>query len=277
MEFIEQDFYFSPLDSGKQPLNAINSPELLKGAPNGSLYPEAEAFGIRIRLGNRPLVYSFSELMKCSGKEFVKRHRKTELYAIVHAIGAIPIKGKGKVKSLFYEAEMLDEDHRPLDNAATIQLIPNTRFKDVLKSNIELGGVLSASGQVSEDEPKTLLDSLISKVVSWGSEMKIKLSASTEFIGSFTFSLKHPVVLSTGEASSTCAWQLYPNEEKNPLLGDQTLIQIISVPVHTKSISYRIKGIVSAQKGVFFKNQTETTDTHIINVELSTPPFSEHI
>ena len=96
--------------------------------------------------------------------------------------------------------------------------------------------------------------------------MKIQLSSNAGFVGKFTYSLKFPVIQSAGIASNFCNWILNPID--TPLLGDQLLIQTIAVPKGTEKITYKVKGVCKADKGLFWKQQTMETEEYNIRVDL---------
>ena len=69
----------------------------------------------------------------------------------------------------------------------TIDLIPKTRFKEVLKANLKIAGGLNLKGETFFDIPATLTEGLISEFVNIGANMQLQLSTNADFIGSYTY------------------------------------------------------------------------------------------
>ena len=261
MNYFEQELIFSTENSTKSLNRGLQEMKL----PD---FDSAEILGIKIRLGNQPLVYNLKDLIKKSGKQNSssanERIENKDYYLIVHAISALRTKGRAKVEELHYFADAIDPN-----TLQTIDLIPKTRFKEVLKANLKLAGGLNLKGETFFDVPITLTESLISEFINIGASMRLQLSTSAEFIGSYSYSVQIPVVQSAGISSNSCSWILKPDENKTPLLGDQLLIQSIGVPVGCKSVSYKINGLIKADKGIFWKQQEKKTDDLIIEVKLN--------
>jgi len=235
------------------------------GSTQQSPQEAPEILGLTVRIGNEPIVRNLKSLYKASNKALPPDLKvlfdKNDLYMIVHTIGAIRLEGKAKVDELQYHAHMPD-----MPGVRTIDLLPNTTFKDQFKLNVGIKGAISGNGCFSASIPESLCQSLTGKNLSLGSNMDIELSACADFIGTFTYHWKFPVVQSLGIASNTCTWVLNPRNI--PLLGDQLLIQTLSVPKGTKKVSYRVRGVCKADKGLFWKQQVLRTAEHVVEVDL---------
>lgn len=225
----------------------------------------SELLGITLRLGNRPLVYSLEELRRRSGKPSVSEQASAlEYYLVVHAISAIRTQGTARVDELQYFASAIEPSE-----LQTVDLVPKTRFRELVNTGVDLAASLGLFGEVSMDVPPGLTDHLLSETISIGPGMHLQLSAAARFIGRFSYSLQVPVVQASGTGSGACSWILRPNEEQVPLLGDQLLVQSIAVPKGTKAIRYAISGLVKADKGLLWKQQQLKTPEYIIEVQLS--------
>jgi hypothetical protein len=272
MKFIEQELYFENAElSNGVPFEVEPHSKSLKLSVN-KRDRETEILGVRVRLGNQPIVTNLRKLLeRIHGTLPPKMEllfQEKEVYTIVHAIGVTRLKGKAKVDELHYDAEMIDASGEVIQGVQTIDLIPHTRFKDVVKANVSFGGGLSVSGNAMTEIPEEFSNHLLEEYVSVGGAMNLQLSTSSSFVGKFTYSLKFPVVISTGIASNTCHWMLKPNEDQTPLLGDQLLVQTVAVPKGTDKIKFRVKGTVKVDKGLFFKQHTQHTDEYDLEVNL---------
>lgn len=273
MKFIEQDIYFEEFEKSDQ--IALNTGDRFEKSINYGTpqrVEETNVLGLRVRLGNQPIVKNLRVVLEgvhgSLPSQLKHQFQEKEVYTIVHGIGVTRLKGRAKVDELQYDAEMIGESGKVLSGAQTIDLIPHTRFREVVRANVNLQGGLSVSGNASAELPDGLLNNLLDEFVDVGAAMKIQLSNSSSFIGKFTYGLKYPVVISTGIASNTCHWVLKPDEENTPLLGDQLLIQTIAVPKELQKIRFRIKGTIKADQGLFFKQQVKETDWYEVEVIL---------
>lgn len=229
----------------------------------------SDILGIKLKIGNRPLAYSFNELQRKSRKIDGYFNNtlpiQTANYLIVHSLSAIRTKGNASIDELQYFATASFPS-----NFQTIDLIPKTKFNEVLNANINVTGSLSASGEALLEAPTHLLDNLISEYVNIGSSLQLQLSTTANFIGKFTYSKQLPLIQSAGIGSNACTWILKPNETKTPLLGDQLLIQSISVPADCEKIVYKIYALAKADKGWLWKQQELKTDEIIVEINLKT-------
>ncbi len=272
-KYIEQTLYFKEIQTkdelklDKEPLS--KSAGTIPRHRTGS----AEVLGIHLQLGNQPIVTNLRKVLESIHGVLPPKmealFQEKEIYTIVHAVGITRLEGSAKVDELHYEAEMIDEDGNTLKDAQTIDLIPHTRFKQVIKANVNFEGSLSVNGNAMAKLPESLTKGLLQEYVSVGGAMHLQLSNSNSFVGKFTYSLKYPVVISTGIASNRCQWVLKPDKIKTPLLGDQLLVQTISVPKSKSKIRFMLKGMVKVGNGFFSKQLTKETDEYEVEVGLS--------
>jgi len=227
-----------------------------------------EVLGITLRLGNQPLVCDVEKLRRKANKSLSDTPPSdTRTLMIVHVISAIRTQGKAKVDELRYSAVCSD----PSD-LQTIDLIPQTRFNQAFKGSLNISGALELSGQASLDVPSIVTSSLLNEFVDIG-DLNLQLCAAAEFLGKFTMSYYKPVVQSSGIGSNRCEWVLNPNEDKLPLLGDQCLIQVITIPSSCQTLRYTISGSVKAGKGLFPRQQKRETPNYTIELKLPTSDY----
>ena len=223
--------------------------------------------GILVRLGNEPIVRNLKKILELSNAnippEIAVLFDKKDIYSIVHAIGAIRVEGQADVEELQYHARVTD-----VPNVQTIDLLPATKFKEVIKAGVTIEGALSSAGSVSAKIPDDLANTLLPKYVNLGGDMQIQLSSNASFVGKFTFAIKLPTVQSMGIASNQISWILNPDEEKTPLLGDQLLVQFVAVPKGATQLTYEIFGRVQVDRGLFHFSEVKETGKHSILVPL---------
>ena len=222
----------------------------------------AEILGIRVKIGNQPLVYNLKNLASKSGCAFSPFQNK-EHYLIVHSISAIRTHGKAKVDELQYYATSVDPTE-----LQTVDLVPQTRFNEVFNADFSFTGTLTLSGETSLEIPTIVAGSLLPEFVDIGTDMQLQLCTAAGFIGKFKYNVQIPIIQSGGIGSNSCTWILNPNERKTPLLGDQLLVQSISVPLGCKQVSYRISATIKADKGILWKRRTQKTPEMVTLVKL---------
>lgn len=227
--------------------------------------PEPEIQGIKVRLGNAPIVYNLKRLMELSNQalppEIEILFEQRDIYLVTHAVGIARVSGRAKVKEVQYNAEVVD-----LPGAQTIDLLPNSKFKTVLGANASLQGAVRAAGSFSAAIPEELSKALTGHNINLGGELDLELSANTQFVGKINFSIKLPLVQATGVSSNKCTWVLNP--DANPLLGDQLLVQTIAVPKGTIQLTYSVKGLIKVDKGLLHKTESKETSTQTIQLNL---------
>lgn len=191
---------------------------------------------LEISLGDRPVCKNLRRLYELSKREVPSEIEVFDLYDIwllTHAIGIIKRENStAKVKSIGYQA-----DFTGAQQVFTIDLLPRTKFVSTLeissKTEVALG--LEGHAQVPETV-KTLLE----QVEYIGGDASIKLASDNKIVGNLSFSVMTPVIQAVGMGASRCEWIF--EEDKEPLLGDQIMIQTILVPKGTPSITFKARG-----------------------------------
>lgn len=267
MTYFETELVFTPEKQDSKNITKSRS-----GLPNGKEpgTRQAEVLGITLRLGNRPLVYNLKQLCQRSGKPGLLSDQ--DHYLVVHSISALRTQGNARVDELQYFATATEPGLMQ-----TIDLIPKTRFNEIVRADLNLDGCLDLFGQFSLDVPSAMMDQLLDEFIEMGAGIKLQLSTSSRFIGRFVYSLRIPVVQASGIGSDCCSWILKPDENKTPLLGDQLLIQSIAVPKGTMKVAYTISGLVKADRGIFWKQREKRTSECIIEVNLNTVDPKQHL
>ncbi|PKP58151.1 MAG: hypothetical protein CVT88_07830 [Candidatus Altiarchaeales archaeon HGW-Altiarchaeales-1] len=269
MEFVEEKLEF--VDPVK-----IEDSLLMKSFSRNSIpaikknLSDVETAGVIVRIGNRPIVRNLKEILELSNAnippEIEVLFKKSDIYSIVHGIGAIRVEGNASIIELQYHAKVEN-----INGAQIIDLIPSTKFRDVVKVGVIIQGSMSAIGATSIQIPEELTRTLLPKYLSLGGDMRIQLSSNASFIGKFDFSVKFPVVQSLGASSDSCSWVLNPDEHKTPLLGDQQLIQIIAVPKGTTKLKYKSWGVLKVDRQPwipFIGDETKKTSDVDLDVDL---------
>ena len=223
---------------------------------------------IRMRLANAPVSYDLQKLLTASGKkipsEFQTIYDNHDVYSVAHSIGVTRERGSGKILQLMYNAEMISPD-----KTHTIDLVPDTSFGQFAKFGDKTNLSLSANGVIAAEIPESLTNSLLPAPFELGGGVKIQLSTEPSFVGQIEWVWKYPISQASGKNATYCNWILEGNEEKNPMLGDQVLVQIIAVPKGTKEVSYKVWGSIRVKPSWLANNIEKRTKESTIIVELS--------
>lgn len=258
LSFFEEDILFEEIVKESKSLFDKND---IPGA-----VPDPEIFGIKIRIGNNPVVRNLKKLIELSHGQLAPEvqvlFENSDIYTITHAIGAIRFKGSSSLKELQYNGEITD-----VSEATTIDLLPGTKFKTFLSVNNSYEAAIKSSGTFHAEVPKELNEALSGKSVSLGGNIDLQLSTNSDFVGKLSFSVQLPVVTSSGLASNKCTWIINPDGQ--PLLGDQSLVQTIAVPKGTASVLFKVKATAKVRHG-FFK--TDSVDTTTISIPVTLNP-----
>ena len=253
IKFKDQDLYFTQDEKLEKGVFDTDLPEAVA---------EPEVQGVKIRLGNAPIVHNLKRLMELSNHklppEIEIQFENRDIYTITHAIGVARIKGHTKIRELQYNAEVIG-----LEGAQTIDLLPSTKFETAFRVNAGLEGAIKAGGSFTASIPEELKKALSGKCMSLGGDLELELSTNSQFVGKINYCIKLPVVQSIGISSNKCTWILNPDE--NPLLGDQLMVQTLAVPSGTSELTYHIKGLIKVKKGLF---DIETKETLIQKIVL---------
>ena len=198
---------------------------------------------LEISLGDRPVCKNLRNLYELSNREVPPEIEVFDLYdiwLITHTIGIIKRENStAKVKSIGYQADFTDARQ-----VFTIDLLPRTKFVSTIeigsKTEVALG--LEGHAQIPE-----AIKMLLEQVEYIGGDASIKLSSDNKIVGNLSFSILTPVIQAVGMGASRCEWIF--EEDKEPLLGDQMMIQTILVPKGTPSITFKARGYAFVKAG----------------------------
>ncbi len=217
-----------------QPAIRVAQPWLLEQIPafaGGGEPADALAGLFKLQVANRPVVRSLKELYKLNKRDLPPNIAalKGDVYLVTHAVGLIAKEHAGWIDMVGYEASFEGE-------GTTVELFPNTRFKEYFTAKLRFEAGISADGFA---EVPQVSGSLGNDVVKLGGGAEIRLSTKAEALGNLTFSIQTPKVQTIGNASSTIAWQF--NQDDHPLVGDQVMVQTLLVPKGFESVKYTLK------------------------------------
>ena len=173
---------------------------------------------------------------------------KGDTYLITHAIGLTARSGANKVEMVGYAASFSDP-------GSTIELFPNTQFKEFFAASTKFQAGISADGYAKLPEQ---IGALAKEVINLGAGAELQLGADAHIVGKLTLSLKTPKVQAVGNASSRVSWQFHKDD--NPLVGDQVLVQTIVVPNGQDEITFKMQAFAIISPGLFRRSVRVETD-----------------
>ena len=224
---------------------------------------------ITVRLANSPQSLNLLELFEKQKKEIPPDvqviYKKYDLYLIMHGIGVTNEGLSGTIQQLIYHADIED-----LPDSRTIDEIPNTDFKTYFHAKAKASWSLSANGSVSAEVPSSLTNSLsTTSPIKLGGGIVLKASTDPELVGQIDWDWKFPITQATGKNASYCEWILEADPSKDPLLGDQVLMQTIAVPKNTSEVKFNIHGKIRVKPHWYSSKPLEKeTPIHLITVKL---------
>src|SRR5215472_10337767 len=194
-----------------------------------------------LRIGDRPIARSIRALYGLRKKRLPAEIDvlKGETYLISHAVGVAAARGAGRVRTLGYSASFAGE-------GSTVELFPNTSFRETLASQLTFSAIISADGSARVPEQLTRM---AQQVLPIGLGAELALSAEGTTVGRLGLSVKTPRVQAVGQASSRCVWQF--DKDQQPLVGDQAMLQTVVLPRGEDTIAFTIQAFAVIDPGVF--------------------------
>jgi len=204
--------------------------------------------GVRLRLATQPLAYDVRELYRAAGQTpaHVGLYRMSSVWLVSHHVGVLVPRGAPEVLALHYEAELRDQPVQTLD------LQPQT---EVERSALGvLGFGLNAEGEAR-----------VAPSVPLAGGIKLGLGAHLKIEGERAFaSTTAPRVTAIGKGSTRCEW--YFQTTGSPLVGDQSMFQLLLAPLHTSELSVWLRAGVTTRgrlPGIPVTRYTDWTEASI--------------
>lgn len=223
-----------------------------KGAPDKLLS------GYTLTLGDRPYVRSVRKLYKHRGQALPPEIAalKGETYILAHAVGLVAKSGPNKIDRISYQASFSDA-------GSTIELFPNTRFKEYFTASTKFEAGVSADGYAKLPDQ---VGKLAKEIINIGAGAELQVGAEASIVGKLTLTLKTPKVQAVGNSSSAVHWQF--DRDEDPLVGDHVMVQTVVVPKGQEKLTLRMRASASIDPGVFRRPVQITTDELTADVEL---------
>jgi hypothetical protein len=226
----------------------LSQPWLLEGLTRDDVFEAAaddpkrsveHAFVLSV--GNRPFARSLRKLYALRGEKMPPEMAalRGEVYLVTHAIGLLSRDGKQGVDALTYRASFGDP-------GSTVELFPNTRFKEFFSTTTQFEAGLSADGHA---KLPSQIGELAADVINLGASAELHLGTKAGVVGKLSMAVKSPTIQAVGHASNEVTWQLA--REDDPLLGDQILVQTVLVPRGAERLTYRIQASAVIDPGWF--------------------------
>jgi hypothetical protein len=212
---------------------------LLEGRQIAGFAPaaaKAQLKDLTLQVGDQPIVRSIRRLCQKRGVPLPPEIDALpgETYIITHVVGVLAQTGANTVGTLGYTAEFDGK-------GSTIELLPNTRFKEYISGSLSAGLDFSAglSAEGYAELPKEVGQLAGLPPVDLGGGAKLELSTAAKVVGKVSFSLKTPKVQAIGTGGSAAAWQF--DKDENPLVGDQVMLQTVVVPRGQKRLAFTLQ------------------------------------
>jgi hypothetical protein len=226
-------------------------------APGGDIQEKLLA-DFPLSVGDRPFARSVRKLYKARKQELPPEiaSLKGETYLITHAIGLTAKHSANKVEMVGYSAHFDDP-------GSTIELFPNTQFKEFFAASTKFQAGISADGYAKLPDQ---IGALAKEVVNLGAGAELQVGAEAKVVGKLTLTVKTPKIQAVGNASSRVSWQLHKDE--NPLVGDQVLVQTIVVPKGQEKLTFKMQAFAVISPGLFRRPVRVETEELTVRVDL---------
>ena len=216
-------------------IEGVQAPSFAASDPSDSLK------GYDLRVGDRPILRSLKELYERTGRALPPELAvlRGDACLVTHAVGLISQQGAGNVELIGYTARLEG-------SGSTVEMLPNTSFKEYFTANFKFEAGVSADGFAKLPQQVTDLGT---EVVQLGAGAQLQLGTQAGVVGKLSLSVKSPKIQAVGNASSTVTWQLA--KDNQPLVGDQVLVQTLVVPRGQTRFTFEIQGFAVVSPGFF--------------------------
>jgi hypothetical protein len=168
----------------------------------------------------------------------------------------VALSDAGGIEILGYEARFERE-------GSTVDLLPTTRFQEYITTDLSFNAAISADGYAKLPDQ---IGELSKEILNIGAGAELQLGTRAGIVGKLTLSLKTPKIQAVGNASPDAVWQL--NKDKQPLVGDQVLVQTVVVPRGRETLRYTLKGFAVIDPGLFRRPVRLETEVVSADVDL---------
>lgn len=217
-----------------------------------------DADGLRIRLGDRPMAKNLRVLYRAAHHEMPADGSVFDAYdvwLITHTAGVIRRTGGAAVEALGYEADFADATQ-----IYTVDLLPQIRFSTLADTGWETCVDIGAGGEAREPEDAI---QLLASTQHLGGGAMLNPSVDVALIGRVNFPLLTPTMQTVGKGASRCQW--YFERDREPLLGEQTMLQTVLMPKFAVPSEFRVRAYVMI-KSRWLKSPARF-NTEWVNVE----------
>jgi hypothetical protein len=225
--------------------------------------PEDLGAEFQLQIGDRPFVRDVRKLYALYGRALPPEFDALpgDVYLVTHAVGMLSPKSAKDVQLLGYRATFAEQ-------GATVDLLPNTVFKEFITVNLGFEAGLTAEGHAKlPDQLGALEATLVNLGV--GASLQLGAKANASVLGKVSLSLKTPKIQAVGHASSSAAWQFHKKDDQI-LVGDQVLVQTLLVPHGQEAVTYTMQAFAAVSRG-WFRSARVETEEKTVRVELKPP------
>lgn len=212
----------------------LRCPRDLRFGPEETENESISVEGLQVRLGDRPIAKNLRRLYELGHKGLppdLAVFDAYDIWVITHTIGAIRRTGRATILALGYEVRFEE------DQVFTIDLLPQSKFNTIIDGTFGTNVELGAEGHAGLPGVAGIL---LESFEYLGGDATVKLSSELKVIGHVSFSMISPIVSTVGIGSSRCEWCFHV--DRNPLLGEQIMLQTILVPRYTEVVKFKIRG-----------------------------------
>jgi hypothetical protein len=212
-----------------------------------------------LRVGSRPFARSIRAYYAANRRKLPPEYAamRGEVYVVTHAVGVLADAHPGRVATVGYDASFGGP-------GSTVDLCPNTRFREWFGADLTFKAAIGAEGSVALPD---LVGELASTVIPIAAGAELQLAASAKMLGQLRLSVKTPKVQTVGRASTHVSWQL--DKDAEPLVGDQVLVQTVVVPREQETLTFKLQASAMIDRNALGWPVPLVTDTVTVEVGLA--------
>jgi hypothetical protein len=185
--------------------------------------PDISTSKIRMYIGTKPILTDIKKLMKKHNKPVpphIEIFKSYNAYFLPHTIGVIQEGGWDTIRQIGYQMKF------PSDaEVIVLNVLPESKYVTTIKGDFNFEADLALNGEAGIPEK---VKDLIEFTETVGVGGKLKVSSSSNLLGTFRFSVVSAEVMSIGKGNTYSEWVF--NRGEAPLFGnDIEMFQLILV------------------------------------------------
>lgn len=197
--------------------------------------PDIKMEDLHLRIGRRPFARNLRLMYKENNpfplSDDMQIFISYDIWLLNHAVSIIKEGGYKTIRGFTYQVAFLEDFP-----VTVIDVLPQTRFVQRLGAGCQIKAAIDIYGHVFMPE---VLQKLTNKEAPLSLDAKLMFSQQANFVGMLSFSVCTPIIQAIGACDNHSLWCF--QKDKDPLLGDFQMMQIVLVPKEIKDLKCRAR------------------------------------